>query len=384
MDSDRLLTRALEEQNLPFQHTAMPGYKEMMDQPTNTIVPVDSIELICDWLNQNNSTARDVDPDSENGVHQTSSKRERMQIPRDDVAAIELDEIPAWFGAHDHLFGITTIPHNIAQRTSGKRAFVFLNCGSEHHAGPHRMYTRLCRQIASHGELAFRFDLEGIGDSVSIGNNEENTPYSPVALIDIDQALQYLTLEYGCDEFILSGICAGAYHSFKAATELPQHNIKEANLINPLVFDWNYEDPADYHKYEVHTYRSAIRERASWRRFFSGDIDYRRLLTSVSRHVVESARHLGSDIAQMVTGSAPKGLPGKLRTLRELRRPMTLILSESDPGLDIMKLQARRETRAAIRDGHISVHRLLNSNHGLSKKHMQDRLVSTIIKMYYA
>ena len=376
--SHRKLIDTLSKKNLPFEHAILPGYEEMVDRPTRTIVPVHAIEVICKWIVK----AKSVDCRSDAATVMTVTTCKQAQFDGDDAASNTLTEIPAMFGAKDHLFGIATLPDGSTKEQSRNRAFVFLNCGVEHQTGPHRMYARLCRRLASQGEFTFRFDIEGIGDSVSIGGNKENTPYSPTALGDIDLALRYLRERYGCDEFILSGICAGAFHAFRSATEFTQHNIREINLINPLVFEWNYDDPEDYHRYEVHTYKSAVLDYQRWRRLFSGDINYRRLLSSLGKHMVEISRRYFGLLVQAITGKVPKGLPSNLRTLRELDRRLTLILSEGDPGLDIMKLQARRETRDGRRNSTITVHRLAKSNHGLSKKYMQDSLVSFIVNKY--
>jgi len=376
--SHRKLVETLSTRDFPFEHTILPGYEEMMYQPTNTIVPVQAIDFICEWVLRTRSSRRRDDATAE--VAAITNKQ--VLIRGTDAASNALTEIPGMFGTQDQLFGIATLPGGSTQAQSRKRAFVFLNCGVEHQSGPHRMYTRLCRTLASQGEFTFRFDIEGIGDSVSIGGNEENTPYSPTALDDIDQAIRFLKERYGCDEFILSGICAGAFHAFKSATEFAQHKITEINLINPLVFEWNYDNPDDYHRYEIHTYKSAILDGQSWRRMFSGAINYRRLLSSIAKHVAESSRRRLSLLMQTITGKVPLGLPANLLALRGLDRRLTLILSEGDPGLDIMKLQARRETRDGRRNGTITVHRLANANHGLSKKTMQDSLVSLIVSKY--
>jgi len=376
--SHRKLVDVLSKKDLPFEHTVLPGYEEMMYPPTHTIVPVQAIDFICDWILTTRSSQRRDDAIAD--VAAITNKQ--VLIRSTDAAEDALTEIPGMFGARDQLFGIATLPVGSTQAQSRKRAFIFLNCGAEHQSGPHRMYTRICRRLASQGEFTFRFDIEGIGDSVSIGGNEENTSYSPAALDDIDHAIRYLTERYGCDEFILSGICAGAFHAFKSATEITQHNIREVNLINPLVFEWNYDDPDDYHRYEVHTYKSAVLDYQRWQRLFSGNINYRRLLSSLVKHILESSRRYFGLLVQAITGKVPKGLPSNLRTLRGLDRRLSLILSEGDPGLDIMKLQARRETRDGRRDGTIAVHRMADCNHGLSKKYMQDRLVSLIVSKY--
>jgi hypothetical protein len=71
-----------------------------------------------------------------------------------------------------------------------------------------------------------------------------------------------------------------------------------------------------------------------------------------------------------------------MQTIRKLGRKLTLLLSEGDPGLNIMRLQARRETNSAIKNGHLSTYTLDGANHGLSKKYMQDQLVNFFIAKY--
>ena len=350
-----------------------------MGQPTDTVVPVAVFEHICQWLSDREKIADE--PATRTQTHKGNDQT-YLQLPSGDHTNAPLVEMPKMFGPNRQLFGIVSIRQEDVKNPVHKRAFLFLNCGSEHHAGPHRMYTILSRLCASFGYLSFRFDIEGIGDSFSAGNNADNNSYSPVALHDIEQALAFLAEEYGCTEFVLSGICAGAYHTFKATAEFSRFNIIDSNLINPLVYEWNYDDPDDHLKFEAHTYRKSIRDSKNWRRLVSGDINYRRLFRALKSYLVEFSARAISRLAGFFRQKPAAGLPHDMREIERLGRNLTLLLSEGDPGLDIMRLQARRETALAIKRGKLSTYTLNGANHGLSKKHMQDQLIQFFINKY--
>ena len=373
------LAAAISGSDTIFEQCSMSGYAEMMDQPTETIVPVAVIEHIGHWISSQVSNA---DVAESSGGTAAVDRNVRVQFPQGDHSSKPLVEIPAKFGPDKQLFGIVSLRQDKVQEDNHKRAYLFLNCGSEHHAGPHRMYTILSRHCASFDGLSFRFDIEGIGDSFSAGNNEDNNSYSPVALQDIDRALDFLSNEYGCSEFILSGLCAGAYHTFKATAELAQYNIVESNLINPLVFEWNYDDPDDHLRLDAHTYRSSVRDPKNWRRLLSGDINYRRLFVSLASFLGELARRLLSRLMNIFSQEPATGLPRDMQSIENLGRTMTLVLSGGDPGLDLMRIQAGKETKRAIARGNLLTHSLTEANHGLSKKYMQDQLIAFFVEKY--
>ncbi|MCB1692158.1 MAG: hypothetical protein KDI19_05290, partial [Pseudomonadales bacterium] len=77
----------------------------------------------------------------------------------------------------------------------------------------------------------------------------------------------------------------------------------------------------------------------------------------------------------------PEGLAGDLERARRQGRPLTLLLAESDPGYDILKLFAPRQTSAGMRDGMLNLHWIENANHGFSKKVMQDRLITRFLAL---
>jgi len=367
-------------------HRIEAGYREMMDSPTDTVVPTDSLELITGWVK--GSAAKPAPRPSP--PHATDSLCElelRIAVDANDHARFPLVERAVHFGHQQHLFGIATeTRERTAKKNSGDdgsyRAYVFLNCGSEHHAGPHRLYTILSRLCTSDEAMAFRLDIEGIGDSFSMGNNADNYSYSPIAIQDIDAALQFLTEKFGCTEFVVSGICAGAFHSFRAIAELSEHNIIEANLVNPLLFERNYDKPDTEHRYKMHTYRRSIRDPKNWRRLFTGDIQYRRLWGSLWSHGIELCRRKTGKWYRKMTDRKATGLVANLQSIRAANKRVNLILSEGDPGLDILQLSAPDEAKGLRSSGQLTVQSMHNANHGLSKKSMQDQLIAIFTDRY--
>ena len=375
MKTSSKLVAAIERSQCVFEQVSLAGYKEMMDNPTETVVPVTVINYIETWI-----ASLGLPTNAQIARNPSRENRPILMSPNGHTTRC-LVETPRHFGTDERLFGIVTMPENMPKEAQ-RRAFIFLNCGSEHHSGPHRMYTILARKCASFGTLSFRFDIEGIGDSVTTGRNEDNNSYSPVALEDIDQALSFLREEYDCTEFILIGICAGAYHSFKATASLTKHNIVEANLVNPLVFVWNYDDPEDHLRLEVTTYKSSVRDSRNWWRLISGDVNYWRLVTSFSYLLKAYLRRLAAIFTGLITRGTLEGVPTDMQQIAKLNRPLSIILSDGDPGLDLLHMLAPGETKKALRNGSLDVHRLDRANHGLSKKHMQDQLISLIVKKY--
>lgn len=339
----------------------LPGYREMMNNPTDTRVPLPAIDHLRDWICSLGSA--------------TDARPEAMPDTRELVLPDGIREQVVTFGEAHHLAGIVTFPPAQSRKDV---ALVLLNCGSEHHTGPHRMYTMLARNMASHGYLCFRFDIEGIGDSVTRGRNPENNAYSPVAFDDIDTALTYLSASSGIQRFILAGICAGAYHAFQASSRLQHHDIVRAILINPLVFEWDYDQPENHFEYKLHTYKGAWKDPGRWRKLLRGRIDRKRLVSALSAHASARLQGLFRTVGSLLTRRPAAGVPLDLDRIQRAGRRLDLVLSAGDPGLDLLELQGGGVARQAIRDGLISVHDVPGANHGFSKKVMQDRLLVTL------
>lgn len=122
------------------------------------------------------------------------------------------------FGPLEGLVGIVTEP--ASGTSSGDRpAVILLNAGFLHRAGPFRLYVELARKVASMGFLTLRFDLSGLGDSLTRKDNKSDEERT---LLDVQEAMDYLTARKGIKNFVLMGLCAGADRAYPVAVVDPR------------------------------------------------------------------------------------------------------------------------------------------------------------------
>ena len=102
----------------------------------------------------------------------------------------------------------------MAAGRDGGPAVIMLNSGILHHIGACRLHVKLARTLAPVGYTVMRFDHSGIGDSDA---RRETLPFEKSAVLDVQEAMDYLTATRGAREFVLMGLCSGADMSFKVA-----------------------------------------------------------------------------------------------------------------------------------------------------------------------
>ena len=122
------------------------------------------------------------------------------------------------FGKTKSLVGIVTEASNGAARDASP-AVIMLNSGILHHIGACRIHVKLARALAPAGYTVMRFDHSGIGDSDA---RRETLPFEKSAVLDVQEAMDYLTATRGAREFVLMGLCSGADMSFKVAGADPR------------------------------------------------------------------------------------------------------------------------------------------------------------------
>lgn len=117
-------------------------------------------------------------------------------------------------GAEAQLVGVYVEPDR--ELAEPKPLVLLLNAGLVHHVGPNRLYVELSRALARHGFPSLRFDLSGIGDS---GRAAEDREYQEQAVIDIVEAMDHMVETEGRRDFVLAGLCTGAYNAMAAAVQ---------------------------------------------------------------------------------------------------------------------------------------------------------------------
>lgn len=91
---------------------------------------------------------------------------------------------------------------------------IILNSGLLHHVGSCLLSVRLARAAAQAGLLAIRFDFSGIGDSAP---RSSTVDHEEQAVQETLEVLAYAKQKLGIEQFVLAGLCSGAFASFEAA-----------------------------------------------------------------------------------------------------------------------------------------------------------------------
>lgn len=99
-------------------------------------------------------------------------------------------------------------------RSAHRPGFIMLNAGLLHHVGQNRLSVNLTRSLQRLGFYALRFDLSGIGDSLS---RRGELSFQERSVSEIQEAIDYLQQTKGIEKFVLCGLCTGADNAFRAA-----------------------------------------------------------------------------------------------------------------------------------------------------------------------
>jgi pimeloyl-ACP methyl ester carboxylesterase len=129
------------------------------------------------------------------------------------------------FGLNRSLIGIVTEP---AHSTVDLPKIIALNGGILPRSGRARIYVTLSRSLASRGYSVLRFDMSGIGDSLTRG---DGLPPIDAAFQDIKDAVDWFVGSDG--RVVVMGICDGANLAAQRASIDPR--VVGAVLIDPLI-----------------------------------------------------------------------------------------------------------------------------------------------------
>lgn len=369
--------------DVPLDFVVVPGKEQLFDlmaaQPAEPVQP--AILEIAAWLLRNIPLNVDAS---------------RLGLGFDDYSTVQLEwagsmifEHVCKFGDGKQLFGILTTSEHIV---SNKPTVLLLNSGSVHHVGPGRLYVNLARELAQKGFHCFRFDIEGIGDSVFAETGWENHPYSSHAVDDVAMALFFLQSRFGLDCFALGGLCSGAYAAFMSGVNLPEAcAVRHVFLINPLTFDWvegqslEVAQKVSYERWELNHYKSSVYDWERWVKFFLGRVDYASILLVLGRQIMKSGRSLFNSFFELMLRRPLTPLDLKIALLEKSRRSISIFVASSDAGYDLLMRDGGAYTRRQVRNGKISINFIENADHTFtrlaSRRALFDLLVADLVNM---
>jgi exosortase A-associated hydrolase 1 len=199
--------------------------------------------------------------------------------------------------------------------------------GSQTRIGSHRMYERLSRSLAQNGFSCFRYDRRGVGDS------EGDDPGYLESGSDVAAAGAAFRLEAPAVKRLYGfGLCDGAT---AIALFGERAGLDGMILVNPWLVEAQADAPPPA-AVRAH-YLERLKSAEGWKRLLTGSVDYRKLLTGVSK-IVKGDRDT-SLAAEVASALKRSGAPVELITAQ---KDATAIAAE-----DAMKAPAFEGLRIA-------------------------------------
>lgn len=346
-----------------------PGYADMMAEPVDTVVPQMAIDSTADWLLQHTpamtTQPMDVDPPVTMAYGFTAT----------DGVSAPLMDVACQFGHANELFGIYT--RNLAPNKS-LPTVLLLNSGVVHSVGTNRINELLARNLAVLGFPVFRFDLQGVGDSVINQLEIENKSYPDTAQMDIDVALDYLTKNFSSKQCIVVGLCSGAYHAFMAGVDCLAHPVSEVMLINPPNINWREEGFLFGEFGQVVQYRASVRSGNKWMKLLKGQVNIPNLIKVGYFYLVKSTRRWLMSSFEKLRLSSGGFVAQRLRMLYMRNRHVSVFCSKEDPGWDILLHGARVAVDWGLQHGKLTSVFIPEADHTFTKYSTRLDLVAKV------
>lgn len=371
---------------LAVEQFAVPGVSQMLVEPHKGEVPESAIRKIGDWMNQHSDFGEDCTR-SEQALEEVESLISRNLMPLSALCSPNVRETAICLSDSPNLFGILSEP--TTPPVANRPTIILLNAGAAYRIGPGRMNVEMARQFASQGFRCLRLDLNGLGDSIATDASQENDSYAATAFRDIGLTMEALRKRFGPQQFVLMGLCSGAYASFQAAAQFDDADLVEAIMINPLTYFWqngmSLETAPTKELIREHYYLSSALQPAKWLKLLSGrsHIGVRGALRMVAQRLglIKSQRTCKVADATENTGPshpATQDLPGDLKRVVASGRQLSMFFSTTDPGYSILLGQARRQAKRMVRRQQLSVTFIDNADHTFSRHSARRRLVDSL------
>jgi predicted alpha/beta hydrolase len=371
--NERWIAR-LRDQGIAPEVVSLPGFADMLAQTHHSKVPLAVVEHTLAWLRN----------------HAGPDEAATTMPPGAWTSQVELDggilEEPITLRDDDGtaLFGLLTQPAP-GRRASGT-AILLLSAGANRHVGPSRLYVPLARRWGALGHRVLRVDLSGLGDSDPRPGQREHQVYAPMAERDVNCAIAWLKRGEGITHRYAVGVCAGAFHAFKAAVRgAPLDGVVP---INALTFFWkpgmslDVELPEHIVALHAQRYRRAMFSAERWRRLFKGEVDLRHLAAVLTRRVGSALRSRLRQAARSLHIPVRDDLARELRSARRHGVALQFVFSEHDPGLTLLRQQGGAVLDDLQRSGALAIEVLAGADHNLTTVAARAKVLSLLERMF--
>jgi alpha-beta hydrolase superfamily lysophospholipase len=300
------------------------GWGTMVAHPERSRLAGDVATAVEDWL------AASAGPASAPVTGATGSEpAETRQDLRLRIGERQVRESPwALEQPFGRVFGILAEP--VEAPVPDVCAVVF-NAGAVRNTGPNRMWAETARRWAARGVRTLRVDLEGIGeaDGDETGFQDVAEFYIPKFEAQVEAVLDSLQRQGAGSQFILVGLCAGGYWSYRAALADPR--VRTAILLNAGALTWHSNLLNDREARKL----ARVLRRRWWKKLLLGDVGIGQLRT-FARSIVRKTGQLLARPWQLLTGrgsgsEAERGFDSEFDRLRDLDTRLTMAFSGEEP-----------------------------------------------------
>ena len=284
------------------------------------------------------------------------------------------------FGPAKALVGILTEP---APGLAARPAVILFNAGLTHRVGPSRLYVKLARHLAAQGFTVLRFDLSGVGDSAP---RADHLPFEKSSMADARAAMDCLQQTRGLATFVVMGHCSGAINSFLVAAEEPR--VVAAVLINLEGgnAEWTaYDRDRKFSRYYSQYYRHIVADPQRWRRFFTGQVAYGKVLSNLLRGVIWNRLRTWLFGWRAQTAAAPAAAPpavvearANLQRIVDRGIRVLLVHSEGSTGLEYVRATLGETLAAQLAANRVQLEIIPHADHLFTLTRSQADLLAAI------
>ncbi len=243
------------------------GWGAMVSHPERSQLPLEVVERVGRWLADCDSAQPKR---AESAAERPPRSLEAAELELEVEGCPVLEAPLAVALPFGQTFGILARPSEERQR--GLCA-IYLNAGAVRDSGPNRMWVERSRAWAARGVPSLRIDLEDIGeaDGAPGGVATPTGYFAGKYEAQIEAVLDALGERYPEADFLLVGLCSGAYFAFRTA--LADDRVRAAFLINAAALIWRPELLSEREA------RKALRllQREWLRKLISGEVGWRKL-----------------------------------------------------------------------------------------------------------
>ncbi|HEY4280654.1 MAG TPA: alpha/beta fold hydrolase [Conexibacter sp.] len=349
---EKRLRDALTGQGAAVETAPGPGYGAFVAPPQDAQRPAEVVARVTSWLAA--APAGPAAPDAAAPAHAHAAPELTLTVD-----GVELRERPFTSPHPDgSAFAIATTP--VAGETT--KTVVLLNSGAQRHIGPNRMYVELARRWAARGVAVVRADVSGIGEAggEGYGTTGDARFYDDAYVAQVHTLLDRLERDGLPRDFMLAGLCSGAYWSLHTA--LRDRRVRAALTVNPRVLFW-VEGHSGVR--EVRNVRK-LGSPQTWRRLRDGEIDPVARGKEIGEGALDAIQGLPARVrARRESGSEENRLERALNTLQASDTTLVTVFTDQEPLLDELRedggldrLRARPGSHVELVRGPLASHTL--------------------------